>query len=672
MKLLTIKKTSIKFKFTLLITLLVIVIMLLVAFISLSREENNVKNHIKFQGYALSKTLALSSLDPLLKGDFATLNNYITNLSTINLNDLKEISQIKSKMNAVVQNSSLVNYVFLFSDEQGVLVHSNPALETQFFDDDFTKKSLEIDEPIVQFISHKCFLLVPEKLYIKSLYSLKGYNLYVFNKRKILNYVFPDLYLKYFNIPDNIFKKIEFVDLNEKTIQKIQNEKAVIAVSIYKGDNLEIKGFQSVYPINNINIMDFSVPIISENQKLALVRLGLSLNIMDTEMKRAKIYIFSLTIIGIMLGIFGANMMAQRISKPLLALLNIVSKISKGKLNNKVVITTGDEIETLAEGINIMAAELLKIVSNINNYALELHNTSDIIFNNSGKSKNNIEDIREKINDINNGVIENTNSINKSVSTINKLSASAENVFLNSKTVNLFSQSAGEIASEGLNSVQDVNDKMNEIKTAFDKISEMVDILNKSIINIENITSSITRITKKTNTLSYNVSLASLKSEGKKAVINEISAQLRILSEDIEKSALDIANIIDDTKLNMTKVLDAIKSGKVKVVEGSLSAKKADESLFNIVNKVTNVKNMILKITELSQLQSENSDTVTKDIQNISLITNKTAFEVSKILCNIEEQVDLIKISFEKANELYSLANQLKKEIVRFDTSLTE
>lgn len=660
------KTITIKFKLTILITFLVILIMFLVGFISLTREERNIKEQIKFQGYALAKTLSLSALEPLLQHNLTMLTNYVNSISDINLSDLVEIDEEVVLEGNVSTGSELVKYVFLLDEFDNSIVHSNYLLVDNTFDNLQTKYNIPSSEAMVNYIKHKTFLLVPNNLRVTNITDLKDKNLYVFNKYKELNYIFPEQYLQLFSISENIFDNILFTDITKEIIDQINLEEAVIGVSIYDHEDFSIPGFKKIFEIRNIDIMDFSVPITSIDYVHGTVRLGLSLNNMKNQIQKAQIYTITLTIFGIMLGMFGANIMAQKISNPLRNLLQVVTMISQGILQERVFINTGDEVETLANGINLMSKELSKIVTNINNSATELAGTSDILFSTTKNSKDYIEAIKDRINDINKGVVITTNSVDKTVSSMNRLTASAKNIHLNSTNAADYSQLSEEKAVQGMKSVQNFNYKIYDIKNAFEQILQMVGNLNQSISKIETFTSSITRITKKTNTLAYNVNLASLKSEGKKEVIEEISSQVRLLSNDIESAALNIFNTIEDTKLNMKKVIIAVNSGNERVEEGNVSAEDANKSLGEIVKNVNNVKEMIYKINELSQQQSTNVEAGTKDIKSISNVTNNTAFELKGILKNIEEQVSLIQVTFAKANELYILAERLKKYVKFF------
>lgn len=660
------KSITIKLKLTALITFLVIIIMFLVGLISLTREERNIKDQIKFQGYSLAKTLSISSFEPLLQHNLTMLSNYVTNIYNINLSNLIEIQDETLSVKHSLPGS-IVNYVFLTDEFDNALVHSNSYLAGKRFINIQKENEVNPTESIVSYINHKAFLLVPENMRVSSINDLKDRKLYVINVYNELNYIFPHRFLEYFNINDNVFNEVVFAEFSDDLFDRALDEKAVVGVSIYSDENFNYPGFRQFNLIRNIDIMDFSVPITAyDDNNIGIVRLGISLDNMKSQIRRAQLNTISLTILGMILGMIGASIMARRISNPLRNLLNVVTKISQGILEERVFINTGDEVETLANGINLMSIELSKIVMNINSSANELSGTSDVLLSTAKDSKDYIEEIKQKINDINNGVVITTESVDKAVSAMNRLTASANNIFSNSTDAADFSQQSKDKANEGMNLVKSFNYKMIDIKSAFNQIQQMVHDLSKSISKIEEITTLITRITKKTNTLAYNVNLASLKSEGKKEVIEEISSQVRILSNDIEEAALNIFNIIEETKLDMKKVSNAVQSGYDKVEEGTKSSEGANKSLVEIVGIVSNVKEMIDKITELSQQQSNNVQAGTKDIKSISNVTNKTAFEVKGILKNIEEQVNLINITLLKGNELFVLAERLKKYVKFF------
>lgn len=124
------------------------------------------------------------------------------------------------------------------------------------------------------------------------------------------------------------------------------------------------------------DILDVSMPIYIEDEKLGGVRIGFSLEKIKADILRQKKAIGSITeknmkstlvtsmvISGILifLGIIFALKIAQLLVKPILKLINVTRKVGKGDLTAKVEIKSGDELEEMANSFNQMTEDLYNL-----------------------------------------------------------------------------------------------------------------------------------------------------------------------------------------------------------------------------------------------------------------------------------------------------------------------
>src|SRR5205814_309285 len=106
------------------------------------------------------------------------------------------------------------------------------------------------------------------------------------------------------------------------------------------------------------SIYDFSVPVIVEHQKWGTVRVGLSKQRMDAQIRQTRGELAALTLLTLLIGGLAAALVARRISRPVQQLAEGAAAISRGELNQRIEPTTQDEIGRLAAACNHMAAQL--------------------------------------------------------------------------------------------------------------------------------------------------------------------------------------------------------------------------------------------------------------------------------------------------------------------------
>ena len=107
-------------------------------------------------------------------------------------------------------------------------------------------------------------------------------------------------------------------------------------------------------------VYDFAVPVLVDGRKWGTVRLGLSKQRMEAELRRTRLELGALTLVTLLLGSVAAALVARRIARPVQQLAEGAAAISRGELNQRIEPSTGDEIGRLAAAFNHMAAQLLQ------------------------------------------------------------------------------------------------------------------------------------------------------------------------------------------------------------------------------------------------------------------------------------------------------------------------
>ncbi len=107
-------------------------------------------------------------------------------------------------------------------------------------------------------------------------------------------------------------------------------------------------------------IWDISTPIYEQNVKWGVVRIGFSKNSLEHEIAQNRKNLIILALIAIIFAGGIATLLADKITYPIKELSEATLLVSKGDLNRKINIKTGDELEELADTFNHMIDELKK------------------------------------------------------------------------------------------------------------------------------------------------------------------------------------------------------------------------------------------------------------------------------------------------------------------------
>ncbi len=110
-----------------------------------------------------------------------------------------------------------------------------------------------------------------------------------------------------------------------------------------------------------LRILEIEIPIFvtGSQDRWGSIKIGLSLEETRKEMQQTRLMLLLIGGGGLLIGVVGAILLAQRITGPLKKLVEATVRISKGKLAQRIDITSQDEIGNLAKSFNKMSRQLL-------------------------------------------------------------------------------------------------------------------------------------------------------------------------------------------------------------------------------------------------------------------------------------------------------------------------
>jgi len=107
-------------------------------------------------------------------------------------------------------------------------------------------------------------------------------------------------------------------------------------------------------------ILDFTAPVFipQSDEKWGTVRVGLSLDEMRQQIKRTRLGLAGIGVIALSVGFVGSVIYARRITQPLKDLVRGTVLVSRGDLDQRIDVNTGDEVEELAKNFAHMVGEV--------------------------------------------------------------------------------------------------------------------------------------------------------------------------------------------------------------------------------------------------------------------------------------------------------------------------
>lgn len=195
-------------------------------------------------------------------------------------------------------------------------------------------------------------------------------------------------FVNFLKLKSNINKICkEFGEITETRITVILPSGVVIADSFGNINSMEnhitrpeiIQAFQKKTGVSvrysstlNTNMIYIALPIINNNQIVAVVRTSVSLYSIDNQINSVRNNIFLALFFVILLTASVGLFMIKKITLPIEQMKKGAAEFAKGNLNTKLVIPDSEELSALAVTMNIMAENLSEKIKAFKNRSMEL------------------------------------------------------------------------------------------------------------------------------------------------------------------------------------------------------------------------------------------------------------------------------------------------------------
>ena len=369
--------------------------------------------------------------------------------------------------------------------------------------------------------------------------------------------------------------------------------------------------------------------------------------------------------LSIVLGFFSTFYIARKISDPLKKLVRIFQEMSKGDLEKEVSVVGADEIGKLGQAFNEMVNNLKQKViladqisngdltvkvplasqadSLGNSFVKMLDNWSKII----GEMKEGSMHLTASTNEISAGAIQQLRNItsqgraiNDFSAGINELSATSTELGRNTEGIVETSRLSIELASKGNEAVEKSLTSMEDIQTTNQGTSEKFSSLVNKVESIAKVLESITSIADKTNLLSVNASIESVKAGEYGKGFGVVASEIRRLADQTVGASQEISAIISDIQKAANEAMMSMEKLGVATQTGLFTVKETGTVFKDLIVSVKNMGPSLEEMKTAVEQQSENTTRLSEVLQQIQRDAeeSKTASEqISETTAGLSE-----------------------------------
>ncbi len=365
--------------------------------------------------------------------------------------------------------------------------------------------------------------------------------------------------------------------------------------------------------------------------------------------------------------IFIAIVIAQQITRPIVAVAYAAERVSKGDLSQEALqVKTHDEVGKLTGAVNTMITTLRGFILQVNRTAQDVAMSAEELSANAEHTSKATEHIAMAIQDVADGTEKQLKNVEESVHSIREVAEGVQQIATNAQSVANSALTASESADIGNQAIQVVMNQMQSIHVTVNSINDTIKRLGQRSAAIDNIVKVMSDIAGQTNLLALNAAIEAARAGEHGRGFAVVAGEVRKLSEQSGESTKQITELIEAIQSETTIAIESMEQGTREVAIGIDVVNQAGASFNEIMQSVLQVTTQIQEVTAYSMQMNKSTDYAVEQVNFITNVAEKSAEGTQDVSAATEEQLAAMEQVSSSAQSLAKMAEDLQIYLRQF------
>jgi methyl-accepting chemotaxis protein PixJ len=306
----------------------------------------------------------------------------------------------------------------------------------------------------------------------------------------------------------------------------------------------------------------------------------------------------------------------ERLQMEVIGLLTSVRPALAGDLTVRAPVTDS-EVGTIADAYNNTLNSLRQTVTQMQSAANQVAHTSQ---------SNNIAITQLAIQAQNQ-----LQALEQAFEQVQAMVTSTHHVEVNAQQVETAVQQANQTVLAGDAAIDRTVDEMEEIRATVVETSRRLQRLSEASQKISRVVNLIGQFTTQTQLLALNASIEATRAGDFGRGFAVVADEVRSLARQSATAATEIEQLVQDIQMSTSEVATAMETGIEQVASGTTVVTEAREHLNAIVNATAQISQLVSGITQATQGQTLQCQSVTDTMQHVATIATQTSQDAATI-----------------------------------------
>jgi methyl-accepting chemotaxis protein len=214
---------------------------------------------------------------------------------------------------------------------------------------------------------------------------------------------------------------------------------------------------------------------------------------------------------------------------------------------------------------------------------------------------------------------------------VEQMAEAVRAVAVNASQAEAAVQEATQMVTEGDAAMNRTVDGIQSIRATVAETAKKVKHLGESSQRISTVVDLINAFAAQTNMLALNASIEASRAGEYGKGFAVVAEEVRALARQSAEATEEIRKLVVSIQTETNEVVKAMEAGTEQVVMGTKLVDETRQSLNRITATSSQIGQLVEAIAQASITQSQTSETVTRTMQNVAAIANKTSTEAQQV-----------------------------------------
>ncbi len=357
---------------------------------------------------------------------------------------------------------------------------------------------------------------------------------------------------------------------------------------------------------------------------------------------------------------------SNRITKPVVQLVQATETIKNGNLNVRISHTGNDEIGQLGQNFAAMVAGLKGLLGQVTNSAQVVSAASQQLTASAEQSAATAEQVTVSIGEIAESADKQLASANETTLLVTQIVGDIQKIVSDSASVTSISEGTAQLAAQGGSKIEEAVVQMQTIESSVASSADVVAKLGDRSTEIGQIIDTISGIANQTNLLALNAAIEAARAGEHGRGFAVVADEVRKLAEQSENAAKQITHLISEIQSDTDQAVVAMTKGNEEVKLGTVIVSEAGQMFQEIVAVTNQVSEQMQGISTAIEHMAVSSQKIEKAIQHIDSMSQGNANQTMQVSAATQEQVASVEEIKKASQSLVATAEELQIAVNKF------